>query len=111
MYAQATTTVTVRRGTTVDGFGDEVDTGAVAATGIPMSILQQRRAVSVPSDGRVQQVAWFTGRANAGTDLQVGDQLQDERAPTVFYRVDDVYPGGSPATTPDLTCSLRLVTS
>lgn len=109
MYGQATTTVTIRRGTTTDGFGDTVDTGAAVATGVPMAILQQRRAVTVPADGRVQQVAWFTGRARADLDVRPGDQLSDERDVGVSWRVDDVYRAPSPVTTSDVVLALRRV--
>lgn len=108
MYAQATTTVTVRRGTSTTALGDVVDTGASVATGLPMSILQQRRAVTVPADARVQEVVWFTGRTRADADVRKGDQVQDERT-SVTYRVDDVYRVPSAVTTPDLTLSLRIV--
>lgn len=107
MYAQATTTVTVRRGTSTDGFGDVVDTGVTVATGVPMSILEQRKTVYSPEDGRVQQVRFYTGRAAADAGIQVGDQLED--AAGADYVVDDVTRAASPITTNDLRVDLRRV--
>lgn len=107
MYAQATTTVTVRRGTSTDGFGDVVDTGSTVATGVPMSILEQRKAVYTPEDGRVQQVRYYTGRAASDSGIQVGDQLED--AAGADYVVDDVSAVASPITTGDLRVGLRKV--
>lgn len=108
MYAQPTTTVTVRRGTTTDGFADVVDTGTPIRTGLPMSILQQRRASTGPAESRVQQVAWFTGRTHADADVQPGDQLIDERS-GVAYRVDDAAVAPSTVAPADLVVQLRRV--
>jgi hypothetical protein len=108
VYAQATATVTIKRGITTDGFGDVVDTGVTVATGVPMSILTQRKTVYTPEDGRVQQIRYYTGRASADTDLRVGDQVEDE-ATGAGYVVDDVDQTSSPVTTNDLRVDLRKV--
>lgn len=108
MYAQPTATVTVKRGTSTDGYGDVVDTGATVATAVPMSILEQRKTVTGPTDAMVRQVRWYVGRAASDAGIQVGDQLEDETTGDA-YVVDDVSQTASPIATNDLRLDLRKV--
>lgn len=107
MFAQATTTVTVARGTTIDGFGDVVDTGATVLTDVPASIIQASKIVKVHADGRAQRVRIYTGRVRADVDIRAGDQLTD--ADGNLYVVDDAFVQPSPFATHDLRLDLRRV--
>jgi hypothetical protein len=106
VYAHATTTVSVLRGSSTDGFGDTVSADTVAASGIPASILEQRRTVYTPADNRVQQVLYYLGRVPGDTDVQLTDRILDEVTGDV-YRVDSSSRVGSPVTMNDLRLDLR----
>lgn len=106
MYATPTTTVSVLRGTTTDGFGDVVDGTTVAASGIPFSLIERTRTVFVPADNRVQQIAIITGRGPATMDVAAGDRLRDERT-GLLYVIDNVSSQQNPAIMPDIRLDLR----
>lgn len=109
MYAQATHTVTVRRGTTTDTFGDTVDSGTTIATGVQVSILERTKRVFVPADGRWEQVRYYAARFPALSGVRAGDQIEDE-ATGYDYVIDDVDVSDTLVTTHDLRCDLRRVT-
>jgi hypothetical protein len=106
VHAVPTTTVTVLRGSTTDDLGDTVAADTVAASGIPFSLLEQRRSVYVAVDNRVQQVRYFTGRAPGDSDILISDRIRDETTGTV-YQVDSVTQVGSPVQMNDLRLDLR----
>lgn len=107
MYAFPTTTVSVLRGSSEDAFGDTVAADTVAASGVPFSLLEQRRNVYIPTENRVQQVRFFTGRAPGDTDILITDRIRDELTGVVYF-VDSVTRVGSPVTLNDLRLDLRL---
>jgi hypothetical protein len=107
VYAQATTTVTIRRGTTTTDLGDTVDTDTTVVTGVAMSIVQRSRAVQVPATDRVQQLSWHEGRARADLDVRAGDIL--EAADGSRYTVQDVHTAASPITTTDRRIALHRI--
>lgn len=106
MYALPTTTVTILRGSTTDDFGDTVAADTVAASGVPFSLLEQRRTVFTAVDNRVQQVLYYTGRAPGDTDIRLQDRVRDETTGSTYY-VDSVTRVGSPVTVNDLRLDLR----
>jgi hypothetical protein len=106
VYAHATTTVSVLRGSSTDDFGDAVADDTVAASGIPASILEQRRNVFTPADNRVQQVLFYLGRVPGDTDVQLLDRIRDETTGDTFH-VDSVSRVGSPVQMNDLRLDLR----
>lgn len=106
MYAHATTTVSVLRGSTTDAFGDAVAADAVTASGVPASILEQRRRTYVAAENRVQQVLYYIGRVPGDTDIQLQDRVRDEATGDV-YRVDSVSRVSSPVQMNDLRLDLR----
>jgi hypothetical protein len=106
MHAIPTTTVTVLRGTSTDGFGDTVSADTVAASGVLFSLLEQRRSVFTAGDNRIQQVRYFTGRAPGDADIRLGDRVRDESTGDTYY-VDTVTLVGSPVQVNDIRCDLR----
>jgi hypothetical protein len=106
VYTVPTTTVTILRGTSTDVYGDVTDTATVAASGIPASILEQRKTVFTPADNRVQQVGFFTGRVSQLVDVRIGDRIQDERT-SVIYVIDNISTVASPALGNDSRLDLR----
>lgn len=108
MYGHHTALVTIRRGTTTDGFGDVVDTGTAVATGVPMSILEQSRSRQVPAEERYGAQTRFTGRCASTVDVRAEDQVEDQDTGTV-YVVDDVYAPPSPVAALPARLAMRLV--
>lgn len=104
----ATTTVAVLRGTSTNSYGDEVDNGTVAASGIPASIIEQTRFTQDPSSGTPRVIRYVTGRLYNGTDVRAGDQIRDERDSTI-YIVDSVTTPQHGAIRPDVRLELRRV--
>lgn len=85
MIALANRTVAVLRGETTDVYGDPADDNSTpVARGVPASIVEQSRRVFDPSSDRVQIIRFWTGRLPAGTQLQIGDRLQDEQTSDIF---------------------------
>ncbi len=106
MYTVPTTTISILRGTSTDVYGDVTDTATVAASGIPASILEQRKTVFTPADHRVQQIGVFTGRVSQLVDVRIGDRIQDERTGTI-YVLDNISTVASPALGNDRRLDLR----
>jgi len=84
MLALATCTVSILRGTSTDNYGDLNDTATVVASGVPASLLEQRRVVTTFGDDRPQVVRYWTGRVPAGTDIQADDRVLNEQTNAVF---------------------------
>jgi len=106
MWAIPTTTVSVLRGSSTDAFGDVVDADTVAASGVPCSLLEQRRTVFTPAEGRVQQVLYFTARVPGDTVVLLSDRIRDENTGQV-YRVDSSSQVQSPVQLNDVRLDLR----
>ena len=109
MIASATTTLTVYRGTTTDGYGDEQDTDTAVHTGIPASLVEQTRRVTTRDDPTPRIVRYAVGRVTSGTDITDQDRLLDERTGAV-YIVDAVSSMTSAAVAADLRLDLRRTT-
>lgn len=103
MLAFATTRASVWRDTDTtdtDAYGDGVETGGTPhLTGVPMSIIEQeKRLFGQPTpqggepgeeSGDMRIIKFVVARAGFGTDVQIGDRIQDE-ADGTFYSVTDV---------------------
>jgi hypothetical protein len=109
VIATATTTLTVYRGTTTDGYGDEQDTDTAVHTGIPASLVEQTRRVTSRDDPTPRIVRYTVGRVTAGTDITDQDRVRDERTGAV-YIVDAVSSMNSAAAAADLRLDLRRTT-
>ncbi len=109
MQAIATTTLTVLRGTTTDGYGDEKDTDTPVATGVIASLTEQSRRVTTRDDPTPRIVRYAVARVPAGTDIRDQDRVRDERTGAV-YIVDAPSSMANPAMTVDLRLDLRRTT-
>src|SRR4051812_25658429 len=109
MYALATSSASIYRGTTTDDYGDTVDDDTTPIrTGVPVSLLEQTNTV-IPADGSTPSVVrYVAGRVAAGTDIKDGDRLLDERA-GAKYAVDFVSLGYMPTGSADIQLHLRLI--
>jgi hypothetical protein len=109
VLAVATTTLTVLRGTTTDGYGDEQDTDTPVATGVRASLTEQTRRVTTRDDPTPRIVRYAVGRVTAGTDVTDQDRVRDERTGAV-YIVEAVSSMANPAVAADLRLDLRRTT-
>lgn len=109
MIAAATTTIAVLRGTSTDGYGDEIDTDTPVRTGIPASLIEQTRRVTTRDDPTPRIVRYAVGRVTAGADITDQDRVRDERTGAV-YIVDAVSSMNSAAVAADLRLDLRRTT-
>lgn len=109
MNGRATTTVAVLRGTTTDTYGDEADNGTTVATGVQVSIVEQKQTTKTPESTMPRVIRSYIGRTRADRDIRAGDQLQDERS-AAKYIVDSASRPASPVRTNDLVLDLRRVT-
>lgn len=109
MIGRATTTVSVYRGTTSDGFGDEVDdNNTPAATGVIASLIEQSRQVFVAAENRFTRIRMVTGRVTGDVDVIETDRLKDERTGK-FYLVEAVSQPQLPTAIADKRLDLRLI--
>lgn len=109
MISVPTTTVTILGDGGTDSWGDQVDGDTVLASGIPASVLEQRRLVTTPDASRVQTILYYTGRLPHGTVVSIDNRLLDERTGHI-YIIDSVSTVGNPVIKNDVRLDLRRVT-
>jgi hypothetical protein len=109
MQAIATTKISILRGTTTDGYGDEQDTNTVVAAGIPASLTEQSRRVTTRDDPTPRIVRYAVARVPARTDVTDQDRVLDELT-GAKYIVDAVSGMANPAIEVDRRLDLRRTT-
>ncbi|MGW3821804.1 hypothetical protein ACWEAF_05715 [Streptomyces sp. NPDC005071] len=83
----ATTRISVLRGTGTDAFGDDTDTGTVAASGIAASLVESSRTVQEPVSGTPRIVRTHIGRVPPATDVTETDRIKDETTNEIYIVV------------------------
>ena len=109
MLTIPTTTVTLLAGSTANDYGDEVDSNTAVATGIPASIIEGREVVATESDAQARVIRFYFGRVPAGTEVNSGQRLKDERSLQI-YVINNVTAPTNPAVPMDIRLDLRRVT-
>ncbi len=109
MQAIATTRISILRGSTTDGYGDEVDTDTPIASSIPAALTEQSRRVTTRDDPTPRIVRYAVARVPARTEVTDQDRVRDERTGAV-YIVDAVSSMTNPAAAADLRLDLRRTT-
>jgi hypothetical protein len=120
MYAIANTTVSILRGTSVDSFGDVIDNPVAVYTGVlafisaptmsPLRPIVLGSQVFEPGMPEPSVTRLFACSLPSGTDVTENDQIWDERN-SVLYEVYEVTELGVAGATPDLTLTLKRVTT
>lgn len=100
--------VSILRGETTDVYGDPVDGSTVAASAVPVSIIEQNQRVFVPAESRTTIVRMLTGRARPGVDIREQDRLRDDVTASI-YLVEAVSHPASPFGQADVRLDLRRV--
>lgn len=108
MYGLANCTVSILRGTSTDQWGDTVDNGSVAASGIPAFIVVRSRQVYDPSTQTPRTVQTIVGAVGSEVSILDSDQIFDETH-SVTYAVESVTQPLAAGITPDQTLELRRV--
>lgn len=109
MYAIANCLVDVLRGTSQNDWGDAVDNGTVAATGVPASIIVANTRVWDATTQTPRAVQRITGVMGSERDVRVNDQLRDTTH-GITYAVDSVTQENAIGRTPDLSLLLSRLT-
>lgn len=109
MYAIASCTASILRGTTTDQFGDPADNGTVVASGVPFLIQDVNQTVFDPATQTRRVIRAIEAACQSDVDLRVGDQVRDDTN-GITYIVHDVTKPFGPAWTPDLDVELKRVT-
>lgn len=111
MYALATGTVSILRGTAVDPvYGDTTATMSVVATGIPASIIEDRNVkTTTPGNPTPRTTRSYTGIVGSTVDVTDADRLKDERTGQI-YVVVSVSQQAVAGLTSDTTLVLRRAT-
>lgn len=104
----ANTVATVWRGTTMDAYGDPVDTQTVVHSNVRMSIIEQARRVFVPADNQDRVIRYTRGRAPSNIEIREGDRIRDTLN-SLTYIVEAVVNPGSAYTDGDTRLDMKRV--
>jgi hypothetical protein len=105
MLYRPTHVVSVLTGTVLDQYGDVTDASTVAATGVPVSIVERPPKVDREDTATPRVVLAAAGRAPAGTPVSQGDRL--EAADGTVWVVDAAHQPTSPVMQMDVRLNLR----
>lgn len=109
MNSRATTRISILRGTGTDDYNDPVDSGAIVASGVQASLIEQSHTTRRRDAREPRTIRSYTLRVKAGTDLRHDDRVRDERT-NVTYIVDDVTQPASFLRALDIRAELRRIT-
>lgn len=105
----ATTKVSILRGTVLGPYGDELDSDAVVATGVPASILERPVTGARPVGGREDTPRTYALRVWRNVELRKNDRIRDERT-GVTYSVTTDAPSTNPVGLGSVRADLQRVT-
>ena len=108
MYARATTTISILRGTGTDEWGDAVDNDTVVATGVRAAIAEQKIYAQGEVTTQPRNLRYARMRVTNGTDIQVNDRIKDERL-NQTWTITNISPLQNPTVKQDLRVDLMYV--
>lgn len=107
MYAIATCTISILRGTAKDLiYGDSYDTSQVIASGVPASIIERTQKIITPGNAAPRIVRAIDGIVGPATDIADSDRVQDEKTGQI-YVVTAVINSALPGMDSDTQLELR----
>jgi hypothetical protein len=109
MYALATTTVTILRGTKTDELGDEIDTYEPYQTGIIASLIEKNHTTWDRATQLRRTVRIIACTLPSTTDVTSDDRIVDEETGYTYSIVDVTQPNAV-GITPDLDLELKRIT-
>jgi hypothetical protein len=108
VYALATCTASILRGTSANTWGDVTDNATVAASGIPAAITVKSRTVSDSATQTSRVIETVTGAVGSNLDIRDTDRLRDDTH-GITYSIEAVTQPGGTGLTADLQLELRRV--
>ena len=87
-----TTRVTIQRGTATDSYGDEIDSGQVHATGVPVVITEVQQRSFLPDEQRGGVTEQHIIRFRPAVDIREGDRVLDEHTGALYVITDVTTP-------------------
>jgi hypothetical protein len=112
MYALATATVSILRGTTENAWGDVVDdldnSETVVASGIPVQLAISQARPYDPSTQQIRVINTASCAIQSDIDVRTTDRLRDDVTGAV-YSVESVTAQPGPGFVGDLNLALRQV--
>lgn len=108
MYGLANCTISIMRGTSVNSYGDVLDSGSIVNQHVPAFIVVRSRTVFDPSTQTPRTVQTIVGAVGSGVSILDSDQIFDETH-SVTYAVESVTQPLAAGITPDQTLELRRV--
>jgi hypothetical protein len=113
MIARATTRVTVLTGTTVDDWGDTVDSATPGTDprqrGLPAAITLASKTITTPEQPTPRVIRTHVARLPAATPVGPEDRLRDDTTGTI-YAITAVTAETGIGHTPDVRLDLKQVT-
>jgi hypothetical protein len=109
VYALATCTASILRGTTVDEYQDVVDSDTAVYTGVLFSIQETNSSVFDPATQTRRVVRRLVAACQSDTDLQIGDRVRDDTH-GITYIVNNVTQPGGVGWDSDLAVDLKRIT-
>lgn len=107
MYAVATCTISILRGTANDPvYGDTFATSQVIASGVPASIIERTQKIVTPGNAAPRIVRSIDGIVGSQIDITDADRIRDEKTGQV-YVVIAVINSALPGMTSDTQLELR----
>ena len=107
MYAVATCTISILRGTATDAvYGDSYATGQVVASGVPASIIERTQKIVTPGNPAPRIVRSIDGIVGSQTDITDADRIRDEKTGQI-YIVTAVINSALPGMSSDTQLELR----
>jgi hypothetical protein len=77
--AVANDRVRILRGTTTNGYGDEVDADLVVLGEFPARIVEGSRRVYIPAEGATRIIRTYNAKIGPEVDIRKGDRLESTR--------------------------------
>jgi hypothetical protein len=108
VYGLANCKISVLRGTDTNAWGDTVDNGTVAASGIPAFIVVKSKSIYDGATQSSRVVQRIVGAVGSNVDVRDTDQIHDETN-NVTYAVEAVTQPLAAGLTPDLELVLTRV--
>jgi len=110
LYAIASTTCSILRGTTTNQWGDVIDdpNAAVIATGVSVALDVTNTQAFDPTTQQIRLIRSIRGAIQSDTDIRENDRLRDDTS-GVVYMVESVTDTLGPGYVGDLELVLKQV--
>lgn len=110
MYALASTTCSILRGTTTNAWGDQIDdpNPTVIATGVPVGLDVSNTQAFDPTTQQIRTIRTISGSIQSDIDITENDRLRDDTT-GVIYIVESATYDLSPGFVADTELVLKQV--